>query len=113
MQIELCKPFARNGEVAEDDVKRIKKALNRLGYYTPFEKTGITEIPDAGVFVALKTFQKDHGLHPTGAMKPGDETLRTLSAEAAKTPEGYYIWRTVEDNRVRSSHATYNRSVRA
>jgi len=31
----------------------------------------------------------------------------------AKTPDGYYIWRTVEDDRVRSNHAAYNRTVRA
>ena len=39
MKLELSKPFASNGAVDEFDVRQIKKALNRLGYYQPFEKT--------------------------------------------------------------------------
>lgn len=59
MNIKLNKPFAANSAVDEFDVRQIKKALNRLGYYQPYEKTGITGIPDAAVFEALKAFQKD------------------------------------------------------
>lgn len=64
MKIKLNKPFAANSAVDEFDVKQVKKALNRLGYYQPYEKTGITGIPDADVFFALKSFQKDQGLQP-------------------------------------------------
>jgi hypothetical protein len=35
-----------------------------------------------------------------------------LNSEAAKTPNGKYIWRTVEDDRVRDTHAQYNRTIR-
>jgi hypothetical protein len=35
-----------------------------------------------------------------------------LNAAASKTPAGQYIWRTVEDEKVRSSHAELNRTIR-
>lgn len=43
--------------------------------------SGITGIPDAGVFAALKSFQKDQGLTPTGTAKPGDDTVKALNKE--------------------------------
>lgn len=113
MTIKLKKPFAANTAVDEFDVKQIKNALNRLGYYRPYEKVGMTGIPDTQVFGALKSFQKDHGLLPTGTAKPGDETILVLSREASKTPKGYYVWRTKEDDKVRPSHAARNHEVRA
>lgn len=112
MKIELSKPFASNSIVEEYDVIQMKKALNRLGYYQPYEKAGITSIADHGVFEALKEFQKDHNLPATGTAKPDDETVKALNKEASKTPEGQYIWRTVEDDKVRGSHAQYNRTIR-
>lgn len=112
MKIELAQPFAANGKVDEFDVKQMKKALNRLGYYQPYEKVGITGIADMGVFNALKKFQKDRGLTATGSAKPDDETVRAINKEASKTPEGQYIWRTVEDEKVRKGHAEFNRTIR-
>lgn len=112
MKIELSQPFAANGKVDEFDVKQMKKALNRLGYYQPYEKVGITGMADAGVFDALKAFQKDRGLAASGVAKPDDETIRALNKETAKTPQGQYIWRTVEDQKVRKGHAEFNRTVR-
>ena len=82
MKIKLSKPFAANSAVDEFDVRQIKKALNRLGYYQPYEKTGITGIPDAAVFEALKAFQKDQGLRPTGTARPGNETVTKPGSEA-------------------------------
>ncbi|HQX27620.1 MAG TPA: hypothetical protein PKX38_06750 [Alphaproteobacteria bacterium] len=46
MKIELSKPFTPNSKVDEYDTRQVKKSLNRLGYYQPYEKTGITGIPD-------------------------------------------------------------------
>ena len=113
MPIELSKPLARDSKAEEYDVRQFKKTLNRLGYYQPYEKTGITGIPDDALFNALKKFQQDHGLNATGAARPGDETVKALDAEFAKTPDGYYIWRTVEDGKVRAVHAQYNRTIRS
>ncbi len=112
MNIKLNKPFAANSAVDEFDVKQIKKALNRLGYYQPYEKTGITGIPDADVFSALKSFQKDQGLQPTGTAKPDDQTVSKLNSEAGKKKSGKYIWRTVGDDKVRGAHAALNGTVR-
>jgi peptidoglycan hydrolase-like protein with peptidoglycan-binding domain len=112
MDIKLNKPFAANSAVDEFDVRQMKKALNRLGYYQPYEETGITGIPDAGVFSALKSFQKDNGLQTTGTARPGDETVSKLSSEAGKKKSGKYIWRTVGDSKVRDSHVALDGTVR-
>jgi len=86
--------------------------LNRLGFYQPLDKIGITGIPDTRVFEALKSFQKAHDLPVTGIANPDDKTIQKLNQESSKTPEGHYIWRTVEDDKVRNAHADYNRTVR-
>ncbi len=112
MKIKLNEPFASNGNVDEFDVKQIKKALNRLGYYQPFEKVGITGMPDTGVFSALKKFQKDQGLQATGVIRPDDDTVKALNLETSKKKNGQYIWRAVGDDKVRDSHAALNGTVR-
>ncbi len=112
MKIKLNKPFTANSAVDEFDVRQVKKALNRLGYYMPYEKTGITGIPDREVFAALKKFQGDHGLPATGTAKPGDATVQKLGSEAGQKNDGQYIWRTVGDNKVRKSHAELEGEVR-
>lgn len=101
----ISSPFARNQSVDTRDTRRIKIALNRLGYYRPHPEIGITGIPDAAVFEALKAFQRDHGLPPTGAAAPDDKTMLLLSSKSEKAPEGSYVWRTVGDGQVRESHA--------
>jgi SPP1 gp7 family putative phage head morphogenesis protein len=113
MEIELNQPFARNGKVDDYDVRRMKKALNQLGYYYPYEKTGITGIPDAEIFEALKNFQKDQGMKPTGTAKPDDETVDALNEAAAQPKKGRYIWRTVGDKKVRPEHATLEGVIRS
>jgi len=79
MNIKLNKPFAANSAVDEGDVRAIKRGLNWLGYYTPYQKTGISPYPDQAIFEALQKFQDDQGLSKTGAMKPDDETEKALS----------------------------------
>lgn len=103
--IKLNKPLASNGSADTVDVQVLKHALNRLGHYTPYEKTGITEIPDAQLFSALKDFQREHKLPVTGVIKPDDETLAALNAALENAPDGQYIWRSVKDEQVRASHA--------
>ncbi len=58
MIIKLEKPFAANSKVAEYDVRQMKKALNSLGYYQPYEKTGITGIPDKEIFEPSRNSKK-------------------------------------------------------
>jgi len=88
MKIELNKPFAGNSPANADDVRVVKRALNLLGYYMPFEKVGMTTIPDAAVFGALQDFQTDQGLPATGAAKPDDEVIMELNREVSKKLRG-------------------------
>ena len=112
MEIKLSKRLARNSPADEFDVRQLKKALNRLGYYQPLATTGVTGIPDTALFNALKSFQQDQGLTPDGVASPGSITLQKLNAETSKEPAGQYIWRTAGDSRVRESHATLNALLR-
>jgi len=88
MKIELNKPFAGNSPANADDVRVVKRALNLLGYYAPFEKVGMTTIPDAEVFGALRDFQADQGLPVTGIAKPDDEVITELNKEISKKLRG-------------------------
>lgn len=113
MEVTLTGAFIRNSKIDDYDMRQVKKALNRLGYYQPYETVGITPIPDVTVFEGLKNFQKHHGLSPTGEIKPDDKTFLALNKALKDAPDGYYIWRTVGDNKVRSSHKQYEGSIRA
>ena len=64
MQIKINQPLARNSAAEPFDVRQLKGALNRLGYYQPFNKVGMTGMPDAALFDALIKFQNDSGLSP-------------------------------------------------
>ena len=73
MKIKLKKPFAANVAVDEEDARAVKRSLNWLGYYTPYEKVGISPYPDQAIFEAIRKFQTDQSLPKTGAMKPDDK----------------------------------------
>lgn len=64
----------------------------------------MTDIPDSGLFSAIKAFQKALGLTITGILNPDDQTIETLNTEITKPKTGYYIWHTVGDSHVRSTH---------
>lgn len=113
MKIELSKNFAPNSTVDAYDVRQMKRALNRLGYYMPPKDTGITDIVDGAVFTALKTFQKARGLKATGMVRPEDETVTALNDALDEAPAGTYIWRTVKDEDVRPEHAELEGTVRS
>lgn len=91
MIITLSQNLARNGQADPYDVRQVKKALNRLGYYQLYAKTGVTGLADADLFNALQKFQTDAGLKPSGTLKPGDETVAALNNQAIAAPEGSYI----------------------
>jgi SPP1 gp7 family putative phage head morphogenesis protein len=106
MTFKLNTALAMDSIADEEDVRALKSALNRLGYYMPYEKTGITDMPDTHMFDALKKFQSDHGLKADGIIRPDDQSfLAIATALTADTKDRFYIWRTVRDNHVRSQHA--------
>jgi len=113
MKLSLSKRLSRDSAANPFDVQQVKKALNRLGYYMPPEKIGITGTSDAALFDAVKAFQSDHDLKPDGIIRPGGETERILAHESAITPEGFFIWRTVGDDRVRGAHAALEGEIRS
>ncbi len=88
MKIKINEPFASNGNVDEEDVRALKRALNWLGYYTPYEKVGLTTIPDTGVFKAIKEFQADQKLSSTGTVRPDDETIKALNKTVSQKLRG-------------------------
>lgn len=108
MLIKLNRPFSSSASVDEQDVRSMKRVLNRLGYYTPPEDFGSTHIPDRAVFEALKKFQKDRGIFANGTAKPDDPTLAAMNAAIQtqeQDPDAGYIWRTQKDGKVRRAHA--------
>jgi hypothetical protein len=113
MQATLNRPVSRNS-INNDpsDIQILKKILNRLGYYKPLEKTGITPYADEAMFQALSQFQRDYGLPVTGSTKNGDQTLSILEREANKIQRGSYIWRTAGDDKVRKTHAAFDGTIR-
>ena len=88
MKIKIKEPFASNGNVDEEDVRVIKRALNWLGYYTPYEKVGLTTIPDADIFNAIKEFQADQKLVATGTVRPDDDTIKAINNSVSQKLRG-------------------------
>ncbi len=109
----ITQTLGRSSPSAPFDVRRVKKLLNRLGYYLPYAKTGITQFTDDTLFDAIKKFQTDQSLPATGIIKPDDETLAALNAANETAPDGAYIWRIVEDGKARAEHAKLNGTVRS
>ncbi len=73
----LKSTLGRSYNVDLDDTLRTKKTLRSLGHYqTP--SYGMTEYPDEQLFDGIKDFQKAHGLHVDGVMKPEGETASRL-----------------------------------
>ena len=104
--LELKTLLASNAPVDGGDVRRVKRALNWLGYYMPDEKVGLSDTPDRALFDAIRQFQSDHDLSVTGEMRPGDEVVEVLDAQTASGElKGQYVWKTMQDSRVRGSHA--------
>jgi len=68
MTIELLGPVAANGPVDGFDVRQVKRALNRLGYYQPYPKIGMTDVSDKAMFDAVKSFQKDNWIKFTDVL---------------------------------------------
>ena len=111
--IKISQPIAPNSAAASFDVLQVKKSLNRLEHYIPPEDIGITDIPDAALFTAIKAFQKSLGLPVTGTINPDDKTLSAINAELQKPQKGYYVWHTVHDDHVRADHAAKDGMIRA
>ena len=81
---KLLGPVGADVRISRKDTVRTKQALQRLGFIAPPE--GVTPIADDTMLDGIKAFQKENGLVPDGAMKPGGPTeglIRTALFEAA------------------------------
>ena len=113
LKIQITTTLSPSLAIAGWDILQMKKALNRLGYYLPQSNTGTTDEPERALFEALKDFKRKQNLSPTGIAMMNDSTVRRINTELAKPKTGYYVWRTVEDERVRESHAVKDNTIRA
>ena len=64
--------------VHPDDVIVVKRSLQRLGYYEPWDGQ-LNSFTDHALFDGIKSFQKDHGLNVDGYLNPDGETASTIS----------------------------------
>jgi SPP1 gp7 family putative phage head morphogenesis protein len=111
--IKLNKAVGSSYLVDLNDVKPVKAALHKLGYYNP-PKWGITEIPDKAMMDGIKSFQKDNHIYPNGVMHPEDTTETAINQKLSgkgNRKTGKYIWHTIGDSKVRSKHAERNGKV--
>jgi len=74
----------RNSE--PKDVKWLKDALNKLGFYEPDSRAGETpddlnEYPNQNLFDGINKFQREHKLHERGIVKPGYQTEAKINNE--------------------------------
>lgn len=74
----------RNSE--PQDVKWLKDALNKLGFYEPDTRAGETpddlnEYPNQNLFDGINKFQREHGLPERGTVKPGHQTEAKINNE--------------------------------
>lgn len=105
--------FSSSETVKPEIVLYLKKRLNRLGYYQPSITTGITPLPNEALVNSIKRFQLDYKLPATGVIRDGDKTALLLDKESKIIETGFYIWRTVDDEKVRPLHAAYRNNIRA
>ncbi len=108
MKIKLTNRVTKNGEADAADVHALKAALNRLGYYTPDPAIGMTGEAEQALWDSLYAFQRRHTLYYNDTkIGPGSTTERIINRELdALGDDGFYIWRTVGDGKVRGEHAT-------
>lgn len=113
MKIDLDSELSIKNKNSSQDILKVKKALNRLGYYYPLESTGIVDIPDRALFNAIKRFQRANDLAPTASLFPSDDTVLLINQRLSENADFQYLWRTVDDEKVREAHKVLNKTVRS
>ncbi|MDE6481409.1 MAG: DUF2778 domain-containing protein [Alphaproteobacteria bacterium] len=82
----LGNPVGPNRNSEPRDVKWLKDALNKLGFYEPDSRAGETpddlnEYPNQNLFDGINKFQREHGLSERGTVKPGHQTEAKINRE--------------------------------
>jgi hypothetical protein len=60
-----------------DDVTVVKRSLQRLGYYEPWDGE-LNSLTDSALFRGIQALQRDHGLTADGYMDPDGETASEI-----------------------------------
>ncbi|PZQ46398.1 MAG: hypothetical protein DI551_05150 [Micavibrio aeruginosavorus] len=108
-KIDLSRPPETEDE--RYAVRQLKGALNRLGYYTPDEDTGMNSDIDDGLKDSVYAYQRKSTIFFDDIdLGPGSTTERILNDDLDYMDRDYifsgaYIWRTVGDEKVRGPHA--------
>ncbi len=110
MTEEIERAIGQGRDMSEQDVRFIKTALNRLGFYTPDFNKGIIGEDESEFFESIKRFQRHNRLFVDGQVFPDDKMMKVLNREL-KNPDNYmifkgtYVWRIVGDKKTRNTHA--------
>ena len=75
----LHQDVASDRSVDTRDIKWLKRALVKLGYYTPDSRAGesdkkLNQYPNQRLFDVIENFRKENKIKETGAVKPGHWT---------------------------------------
>lgn len=76
-QLALKAPFSARHSVDPDDVVVVKRSLQRLGHYTPWDGK-LNHHTDDDVFNGIQNFQKSRGLRVDGVMEQDGETAQEI-----------------------------------
>ncbi len=79
-------PVAPDRNTNPKDVKWLKNALNKLGFYKPDSRAGesnnnLNEYPNQNLFNAINKFQREHNLSEHGSVAPGHQTEAKINNE--------------------------------
>lgn len=85
----LHQDVASDRSVDTRDIKWLKRALVKLGYYTPNSRAGesdkkLNQYPNQRLFDAIENFRKENKIKETGAVKPGHWTEVKINEELKK-----------------------------
>lgn len=114
MTFTIIVPIGPTTGIIPSVVSNLKFFFNRLSLYFPDPAIGMNGFADTAFFTAIKSFQKSKCLIASGTINPYDETHKLMNKEhdVQANTGGLYIWRTVGDEKVRSSHSQYDNRVR-
>lgn len=79
--MKLNKRASPNTTMDEEDVVTIKRVFSALGYYQVDPDDGADTYPDAEMFDAVREYQKDHGLPPTGEIRKNDPLIDQIEED--------------------------------
>ncbi len=90
----LHQDVASDRSVDTRDIKWLKRALFKLGYYTPDSRAGesdkkLNQYPNQRLFEAIENFRKENKIKENGAVKPGHWTEVKIKEELKQQQEPY------------------------